>query len=309
MKIYVLSPNIDSFFKEEHHQKLQETNAEIILVKKQKEMSDIEGLFDSDDDKILAIDPDFNNWTVKNKDLDKIKNLKAVVLQTTSFSWIDINHLKEKGIPVINLRGFSTEAVAEWALLMAMNVARRIPLVVRDDWKQDYSKHQGIELKGKIAGVIGLGSIGSRAAELFQGIGMEVIYWSKNSTDERFKRVELEELMKTADVISPHTAQNNETNSLITDEMLKSMKKTAIFVSTIHNIYNHDLVLQMVKEGNLFGYGFETAKPEMDKYDGNVWAGPELAWATDGSISRNTDQWIEAVVKASQGNFENQVNK
>ncbi len=98
MKIYILSPNIDSFFKEEHHQKLGRTKSEVILVKEPKEMSTIENLFDSKEDKILAIDPDFNNWTVKNEDLDRIKNLKAIVLQTTSFSWIDTNYTREREV-------------------------------------------------------------------------------------------------------------------------------------------------------------------------------------------------------------------
>ncbi len=180
-------------------------------------------------------------------------------------------HERERSIPVINLRGFSTEAVAEWTLLMSLAIARKIPLIAKDNWKQDYVKYQGTELKGKVAGIIGLGSIGTRVAELFQGIGMEVIYWSKNSKDERFKYVELPQLLKIADVVSPHTAQNSETSSLITDEMLKSMKKTAILVSTIHNIYNHDLVLEMVKQGNLLGYGFEEdGGGKFLSYEGNI---------------------------------------
>ena len=89
----------------------------------------------TDEERILAIDPDFSNWKVENSDLEKIPNLTGVCLQTTSFSWIDIDFLKNKNIPVMNLRGFSSEAVAEWAFLMALNVARKIPLVSQKGWK------------------------------------------------------------------------------------------------------------------------------------------------------------------------------
>ena len=309
MRVFVLSPNIDTFFKERHHASLQGTGKEIVLVKEPKEMGEIPGLFDSPEEKILAIDPDFNNWVVENEDLKKIPNLKAIVLQTTSFSWIDVKFVREElGVPVVNLRGFSSLAVAEWSVMMAFNLARKIPVLLKDDWRQDYVKHQGTELKGKVVGVVGLGNIGTRIAEICQGIGMEVVYWSKNSSNEGFKKVGLEELMKISDVIFPAVAQNDETQGMITDTMIKSMKKTAIFVSIVHHVYNHELMLERVKSGDLYGYGFEVKNGEFGKYEGNVWAGPEMAWATDGSLQRNTDQWVSTIVKASEGNYENSVN-
>jgi phosphoglycerate dehydrogenase-like enzyme len=309
MKIYILTPNAKALFTSDLKNKLN-TAGEVVLVEKSQEMKDILGLFDGKEEKILAIDPDFNNWTVKNEDVEKIQNLKGIVLQTTSFSWIDGAFAKSKGIPVVNLRGFSTEAVAEWTLLMALSVARKIPVVAKDEWKQDCVKHMGVEIKDKVAGIIGLGSIGTRVAELFSGIGMDIIYWSKDSEDKRFKKVELGELLKTADVISPHVAQNDETQGLLTDETLKSMKKTTIFVSTIHSIYNHDLLLQMVKESNLYGYAFEEdGGGKFATYDGNVWGGPALAWCTEDSMRKNAEQWVEAIVNASKGKFDNQINK
>lgn len=308
MKIYILTPNAKALFTSEQKEKLN-TAGEIVLVETPQEMKGIPGLFDGEEEKILAIDPDFNNWAVKNEDIEKVQNLKGIVLQTTSFSWIDGDFAKSKGIPVVNLRGFSTEAVAEWTLLMALSIARRIPVVAKDEWKQDYIKHIGIELKGKTAGVVGLGSIGTRVAELFNGIGMNVIYWSKNSEDKRFKKVELDELIKTADVISPHVAQNDETQGLLTDEMLKTLKKTAIFVSTIHNIYNHDLMLQMVKEGKLYGYGFEEdGGGKFTTYEGNVFGVPALGWCTEDSMRKNAEQWVQAIIKATKGIFDNKIN-
>ncbi|RJR28116.1 hypothetical protein C4564_06150 [Candidatus Microgenomates bacterium] len=308
MKIYILTPNAKALFTSDLKNKLN-TAGEVVLIEKPQEMKDAPGLFDDKTEKILAIDPDFNNWTVKNEDIEKIQNLKGIVLQTTSFSWIDGAFAKSKGIPVVNLRGFSTEAVAEWALLMALNVARKIPIVAKDEWKHDYVKHMGIELKGKVAGIIGLGSIGTRVAELFNGIGMEIVYWSKNSEDKRFKRVELAELLKTADVISPHVAQNEETHGLITDGMLGTIKKTGIFVSTIHNIYSHDILLKMVKDGKLYGYAFEEdGGGKFATYDGNVWGGPALAWCTEDSMRKNAEQWVEAIVNAANGKFGNQIN-
>lgn len=308
MKTLILSPNADTLFTDELKAKLKETNSEVLITKEVKAFDQVEGLMNDNEEKIVAIDPDFCDWNVPNEVIDKIPNLKAICLQTTSFSWIDVDHLKERGVPVMNLRGFSTTAVAEWAVMMALIVAKRIPLVIKADWRQDYNQHQGIELKGKTAGIVGLGSIGKAIAEKCQGLGMEVIYWSKNTRDDRFKYVELNELMTTADFVFPATAKNNETKGLITDEMLRSMKTSSIFVSDVHEVYNHDLLLELVKDKKIFGYAFEKANPDFNSFEGNVFAGPELAWCTDGSMKRNGEQWVESIVNAVNGNYLTRVN-
>lgn len=150
--------------------------------------------------------------------------------------------------------------------------------------------------------------IGTAIAENLAGLGTKVQYWSKTTKDKRFKSVSLETLMATSDVILPAVAQNEETNGLITDTMLRSMKKTAIFVSIVHHVYNHDLLLKLAETGKIYGYGFETNKVEMGKYKGNVWAGPELGWCTADSMRKNAEQWCEAIIKASKGKYPTRVN-
>lgn len=303
----MLSPNAKTLFSKQQIDKLSSLGT-FVLESDIKSFDQVGGLMTGDEDRILAIDPDFCDWKVSNEVIEKIPNLKAIVLQTTSFSWLNVAYAKSKGIPVVNLRGFSSIAVAEWATMITMALARKLPIVVQDNWVQDYGKHQGIELRGKTAGVIGLGRIGTAIAENMQGLGMKVQYYSKNSTDDRFEQVELSQLMQTSDVILPAVAQNDDTKRMITDEMLANMKKSAIFVSIVHHVYNHDLLLELAKNGKIFGYGFETSKPEFGKYPGNVWAGPELAWCTEDSMRKNAEQWLEGIVQAVNGNYKNQVN-
>lgn len=307
MKLFIISPNIKTLFTGEQIQTIK-VLGDIALQEEIVPPDQIPGLFDGDEERVIAIDPDFFDWNVTNEFIDRIPNLKAVVLQTTSFSWLDVGFAKSKGIPVVNLRGFSKIAVAEWATMMMLTLARRLPIIIKDGWKQDYTAHQGIELRGKIAGIIGLGDIGTAVAENCAGLGMKVHYWSKNTKDKRFAFVELAELMKSSDVIIPCVAQNPETQGMITDDMLRSMKKTAIFVSDIHNVYNHHLLVEMVKNGDLYGYGFEDAKANITDYDGNVWAGPELAWCTQDSMRKNAQQWLNAMAHAMNGEYPTRVN-
>src|SRR3989338_6775886 len=307
MKTFIVSPNTDTFFTNEQITTLQNAG-EVIFHKEITDYESIPGLFEGSDERILAIDPDFSDWKLPNEVIEKVPNLKAIVLQTTSFSWVDVDFAKSKGIPVVNLRGFSSIAVAEWATMMMLNLARKLPVVIKDGWKQDYTLHKGIELRGKTAGIIGLGNIGTAVAENCQGLGMKVQYWSKSSRDDRFQYIELDELMKSSDVILPVVAQNSETQGMLTDGMLKSMKKSAIFVSVIHNVYNHSLHLEMVKNKDLYGYGFEDPKVRITDFEGNVWAGPELAWCTEDSFRKNAIQWVEAILNAIQGEFPTKVN-
>lgn len=307
MKIFVISPNVESMLTEEYRAALNAAG-EVTIFSEIKSFDQLTELYAGDDPRIVAIDPDFSDWQFPNEVIDKIPNLKAIVLQTTSFSWLDVDHAKQKGIPVVNLRGFSSVAVAEWVVMLTLSVARRLPIVIKDGWKLNYEKHRGFELRGKTAGIIGLGNIGTAVAENLQGLGMHVRYWSKHSTDDRFKRVELDELMRSSDVIVPATAYNEETEGLLNDDLIKSMKPTALLIGISHPIYNEELVLQLASEGKIGGYAFEDEKDVFGKYEGNVWNGPALGWCTNESMSKNAQQWVEAIVAAAKGEFPTKVN-
>jgi lactate dehydrogenase-like 2-hydroxyacid dehydrogenase len=192
--------------------------------------------------------------------------------------------------------------------MLTLALARRLPIVVRDDWKLDYENHQGFELRGKKAGVIGLGHIGTAVAENLKGLGMNVQYWSRSSRDERFGKVELEELVRRSDVIVSAIAHNDETEKLLSDDMVKSMKSTALLVDIAHPIYSTELVLELVADQKIGGYAFEDEKNSFGQYAGNVWNGPALGWCTNESMSKNAQQWVESIVAAANNEMPTQVN-
>ena len=306
MKVIILTPNREGVFTKELEDKLASA-AQIVYVTEPQDLAGITDLYD-DEEKILALDPDFIGWKFTKENIDAIKNLKAICLQTTSFGWIDTPHAASLGIPVTNLKGFSTEAVAEFSMTMTLGVARKLAIVIKDGFKQDFVKHQGTELKGKKVGVVGLGSIGTRYAEICAGMGMEVMYWSKNSKDDRFEYLELENLFSTCDVIFPSLADNDETKKLITNDLLSKMKSNAIFVSIAHKLYDHAHLLDMAQSGKIFGYGFEEENGTPTKYEGNVLALPAIAWATDGSMTKNGELWTESILEALKASYPTKIN-
>lgn len=307
MKVVIVSPDKDAVLTPELCASLSAVDGGTLFCKTLQQVVEMPEL-QTEEEKILALDPDSVNWHFGKEEVDSIRGLRAICLQTTSFSWVDKEYCASKGIPVTNLRGFSTEAVAEYALGMLIQVMRKFPLVLKNEFKQDCVKHQGRELRGKRVGIVGLGTIGKRFAELCSGMGMEVMYWSRASEDERFKKVSLPELISSCDVVFPGLAQNEETKALLSDELLSTMKSSAVFVSVVHQLYNHDLLLRMVKENKLHGYAFEEENADPRKYDGNVFAVPSLAWATAESMKKNGEQWIEAMLHAVKGEYPTRIN-
>ena len=79
------------------------------------------------------------------------------------------------------------------------------------------------------------------------------------------------------------------------------MKTSAIFISIVHEMFDEQLLVGMVKDERLFCFGFEASPASFKKYEGNVWAAPAYAWVTDGSMRNCMTKWIENMVCASQG--------
>ena len=263
-----------------------------------------------DDEKILAIDPDFYNWNLTNEHIDKIKNLKGICLDTTSFSWVDLDYCAKKGIPVTNVPKYSTDAVAEYAVFMMMALAKKLPLQLKNDFKCDYSnQYMMSNIACKKVGVIGLGNIGTAIAEMCNNMGMKVSYWSARSRNDKFKYMELDKLFRESDFIFPVFLSNDETRKIITDELINSMKDSASFVSIVHDdLYNHNLILDKVSSGELYGYAFEENDSDIKSFKGNVFVTSQYAWYTKEAMDNLTVIWLDSIKGVAKGKYVNKVN-
>ncbi|MCL2331417.1 MAG: NAD(P)-binding domain-containing protein [Proteobacteria bacterium] len=303
-RLYILAPNGNDFA-EQQMSVLSGAYDEVLHINKVMPFSDLPLIADNCE-KVFAIDPDFCDWNIPNSALDT-RGLLAVCLDTTSYSWIDLEYAKGKGISVTNVRGWSTESVAEQSILIAMNLARKLPLLLQNKMEINFETMRGAELRGKTAGIIGLGKIGTRIAELCAAFGMNVCYWSRKSQDDRFAKTELADVFKNADFIFPALSKNKDTEGIIKDLLLKSMKSGAIFTEISDNfLYNHNLLLDMVKNNKIYGYGFEELHPK--SYEGNILAVPPVAYYTTEAMNRNTAQWLDCIVGVKNSAAINKLN-
>lgn len=262
-----------------------------------------------DEEKILVVDPDWYNWDINANHLSKIKNLKGVCLATTAFDWIDLEYCKENNILVTNVPKYSTDSVAEYAIFLMMALAKKFPMQLKKDYKMEYSKSMlTTEIRNKTLGILGLGTIGSKIAELGSSLGMNVIYWNRTKKDCNYKSVDLETIFTTADFIIPTFATNEETKKLISDDLINKMNNNAL-INVINNpteIYNHELLIKRAEEGKI-SYAFEIYDDGKKMYDykGNIMATAPYAFYTKESIERLLDIWTKNAIAIANNSPQN----
>ncbi len=264
---------------------------------------------DDEEEKILIIDPDWYNWDVNANHLSKIKNLKGICLSTTAFDWIDLKYCKENNIVVCNIPKYSTDSVAEYGIFLMLCLAKKYPIQSKKDFKMDYSKNMlNMEIRNKTVGIIGMGTIGTKIADMCNALGMNVIYWNRSEKNTNYKKVGIETIFEKADFIFPTFATNNETKKLITNELINKMNGNAL-INVINNpreLYNHDLLIERAEKEEI-SYAFELYGNEkkMYEYKGNIMATAPYSFYTKEAIERLVSIWCDNILSLINGTPQN----
>ena len=173
--------------------------------------------------------------------IDAAPKLRLICEAATGVNNIDLAYAAQKGIPVRNAVGYSTDSVVQATFMHILSLVGNAPYFDKVVKSGDYSA-SGLftdvsvnwwELAGKTIGIIGLGNIGSRVAKVAEAFGMKVCYYSTSGTShcKDYPSLPLDELMATSDVISIHAPLNERTDGLIGERELQLMKKSAFIVN------------------------------------------------------------------------------
>jgi len=224
-------------------------------------------------------------------------DLKVISNYAVGYDNIDVEAATERGIVVTNTPGVLTEATAEIAWALMMSVARNVvngDEFVREDrfegW--DPTLMLGHELHGKTLGIVGMGNIGSKVAEMSQGFDMEVIYYNKSRNEDIEEKigaefVELDELLSRSDFVSLHVPLTDKTEGMIGKEELELMSYDSYLINTARGeVVDEDALVETLKEGGIAGAGIDVYADEPhganpDYYDlDNVVLTPHLGSAS-----------------------------
>ncbi len=239
-----------------------------------------------------------NKVVLGQAEISQLPRLKYIGVLATGYNVVDIKVAHERGITVTNVPAYSTESVAQMVfshLLTITNHTEHYAQLNRNGrWSSNadfcYWDTQLTELAGKTMGIIGLGNIGQRVAQIAQAFGMKVkALTSKNGHElpQGIQKTDLNDLLATSDVLSLHCPLNDSTFHLINAETLSMMRSTAILINTGRGpLVDSQAVANALEEGKIAAYCADVMAEEPPKADDpllnhpNAYFTPHIAWAT-----------------------------
>ena len=268
------------------------------------------------------------NKVVLNEDnLKYAKNLEIICEVATGYNNIDIEYAKEHNIAVTNVAGYSTNTVAQHTFALLLSLYNRIPYF--DNYVKSYKyTESGLftdvskpfnDICGKKWGIIGLGAIGRKVAEIATAFGAEVSYYStsgKNNNSE-YNRMDLDELLETSDIISIHAPLNDKTLGLINYDNICKMKKNAVLINVGRGpiVVDEDLV-RAIDEDKILGAALDVFTVEPIKKDNplliiknsdKIILTPHVAWASIEARTRLLGEVYKNIAEFYKGNARNRI--
>jgi D-3-phosphoglycerate dehydrogenase len=242
------------------------------------------------------------NGKVSRQIMQAAPRLKVVARHGTGVEAIDLEAAAELGITVVNTPDANVESVAEQCLAMMIILAKHIreadQAIRAGDWAARY-RLIGVELLGKTIGIIGIGRIGYRLAELcYTSFSMPIVYFDivanlKAEKNLNAKRVELDELLKKGDFISIHLPLIPSTKGLINAEVLRKMKPSAFLINSSRGpVIDQADLIQALQNHWIAGAGLDVFDPEPLPSDStlleleNVILSPHMAAHTNEALYR-----------------------
>ncbi len=257
--------------------------------------------------------------------IDRLPDLKYIGVTATGYNIVDVQAAEERNIVVTNIPAYSTDSVAQLVFSHILNIANRLELhtnsVKSGDWIVNpdfaYWKTPQMEIAGKTLGIIGLGRIGKKIAEIAEAFGMKVIFQnrsSKNNIPKGWIQKSLQEVFSESDFISLNCPLTNENNAFVNCELLMSMKSTAVLINTGRGgLIHEDDLANALNSGVIAAACLDVLSTEPPSSDNplisarNCFITPHIAWATFEARQRLMNITVENLKLFLSGNQQNVV--
>ena len=250
--------------------------------------------------------------------LQQLTDLEYIA-QTGSHAYhIDLDAATRAGIVVSLAPGSNSTAELTFALML--DVMRRISQSDRAMRRGEWPAVLGYVLKGKTLGILGLGKIGTEVAAIARAFGMKVVAWGPTLTADRAAKsgatyTPLEDLLRTADVVSVHLKLSDQSKNLLNQERLRMMKSSAYLVNTARGaIVDEPALVQILKEGAIAGAALDVFVEEplprnhpITQLD-NVVITPHLGWPTDAGFEGFAENAVTNIIDYLGGKLTRALN-
>ena len=250
--------------------------------------------------------------------LEQVPDLKLVCVAATGVNNVDLDACRDAGVPVVNCRGYGTDSVAQHAIGLMLALATRMfdyhRASMRGDWGRSTQfcllDYPIVELAGRTLGLVGLGTLGGRVAELARALGMQVLVAQRPGGAPEPDRVPLDELLPQVDVLSLHCPLNDATRGLIGARELAAMQSHALLINTARGgLVDEQALAEALRAGQIGGAGFDvlTAEPPregnvlLDDSIPNLIITPHSAWGSREARQRIVGQLTENIEAYRRG--------
>lgn len=214
-----------------------------------------------------------NKVRIMKPEIEKLPMLKLICVAATGTNNVDIEFAESRGIQVKNVPAYSTQSVAEATLALTLALLRQIPFYNNFVHSGQYAQgnrcfnldRQINEIAGKKWGIIGMGAIGQRVAEIAEAFGAEICYYSTSgkNNNQKYTQKTLEELLKTCDIVSIHCPLNPNTDGLIGSSEIAMMKPNAIILNLGRGgIIDETALAKALNQNKIAGAGLDVFKNE-----------------------------------------------
>lgn len=208
--------------------------------------------------------------TLSEEVLTNFKNLKFIATRSTGFDHIDLDYCREHGIAVANVPTYGENTVAEHVFALLLAISHRVVDGVDRTRRGDFSPRglQGFDLKGKTLGIIGTGHIGLHVAHIAKGFMLEVVAFDIKPDEQAaeeigFNYMDLDDLLKRADIISMHVPGSEKTKHLLGKPQFDAMKQGVILINTARGpVIDIQALLQALAEGKVAAVGLDVLPEE-----------------------------------------------
>lgn len=207
------------------------------------------------------------NMPLKGEVISACPELKFIDVAFTGVDHVDLDACRAKGVKVSNAAGYSNQAVAELVICMALSLLRNVPQVeARCRAGQTKDGLVGCELQGKTVGIVGVGAIGRRTAELFHAFGCRVLGNKRHVKGDEpsfIQFVSLDELLAQSDLVSLHCPLNESSKGLIGKENIAKMKQGALLINAARGpVVDSQALADALNSGYLGGAGIDVFEVE-----------------------------------------------
>ena len=239
-----------------------------------------------------------NKVVINKQILVSLPRLKYIGVLATGYNVVDVDTASDLDIIVTNIPAYSTDSVVQMTFAHILTMTNRVEHYTQQNRNGRWSNNPDfvywdtplIELAGKTMGIVGLGNIGMKVAQLARCFGMEVYAFTSKASSllpEGIQKTTFEGLLSVSDILSLHCPLNRSTREMINASSLAKMKEGALLINTGRGpLVNEADVAEALRSGHLGGYGADVRCQEPPAEDNplfsapNAYITPHIAWAT-----------------------------